>query len=120
MTTAIATKNETTYAEFSWQGVRKIAKEIGVPFYSDSTYGKTDGLGLHADRFDKTRIQVTGYYRAGDNEYTGRIIKNLDHQNFMLKLELWALKNNIQYVYEKRSEKDIFGKDHIRVIKAGA
>lgn len=106
------------YETFTWQAVKKIADEMGVKFYSQSSRYENDGLGLKLGRFDKTQIRITGYERAhSDNWYTNSRLKHLSTENFMLKLELWGLKNNIKFEYTPAQE---FQDAYIRIVKVGA
>ena len=97
MTTAVATK---TYKTLNWQAVKKIADAMDVNFYSWSNNNRFGGggYGLILGYHDKTEVQIYGYERAyGNNEYTKEKVHNLAKQNLLLKLELWALKNNVNY-----------------------
>lgn len=117
MTTATATATE--YKTFTWQAVRKLAGEIGVPFYSNSSYSISDGIGLKADRFSEDRIYVYGYERSYSdvNQFMSDRIQSLAKQNFMLKLELWALKNHVQFEIHER--KHSYGTErYIKIVQA--
>lgn len=114
---AVATVETTTeYVTFStWQSVRKLANEIGVPFYSSQTYRNDKGVGLKWDRFSNNSVDVVGYVSTyGDNEYMRRTVSHLAHENFMLKLELWAAKNNMEFKYVKNTS---FAYDSIKISK---
>lgn len=96
MTTA--TVETKTYKTFTWQAVKKMADAMGVQFYSHSSHYIDKGLGLKLGYYDKKLIHIEGYERThGDNEYTRDRVRTLGYENFMLKLELWALKNGITY-----------------------
>lgn len=115
----VATEVKTEYKTFTWQGIRKLAGEIGVPFYSNSSYSISNGIGLKADRFNEDRIYVYGYERSYSdvNQYMSDKIQNLAKQNFMLKLELWALKNNVQFEIKER--KHSYGTErYIKIVQA--
>lgn len=117
MATATDTK---TYKTFTWQAVKKMADAMGVQFYSHSSRYTNDGLGLKLGYSDKTEIRIAGYERAqSDNWYTSSRLKTLSNENFMLKLELWALKNGI--TYEMFEERDFAGKKVVagfRIVEA--
>lgn len=109
-------ENKTEFISFTtWQSVRKLANEIGVPFYSSQTYRENDGIGLKWDRFSHDRIDVAGYVNTyGDNNYMRSMVSSLSNQNFMLKLELWALKNNMEFKYVTTTG---FANDYIQIAK---
>lgn len=115
---AVTETTKTEYVSFeTWQSVRKLANEIGVPFYSAQTYSKNNGIGLKWDRFTHDRIDVAGYLPTyGDNDYMRRTVSRLAKEKFMLQLELWALKNNMEFVYVKRPE-GTFYNDYIQIAK---
>lgn len=95
MATATETK---TYKTFTWQAVKKMADAMGVEFYSHSSRYRDKGEGLKLDYFNKTVIHIDGYERIHtDNEWTRKRFYAVAHQNFMLKLELWAIKNGVTY-----------------------
>lgn len=92
-------KNLELYKEFNWQRVKKLADEIGVRFYSDSSYRRSNGLGFKIDRWDKTKINVEGYVQTyGENNYDRSTLIQVSKELFWTKIELYFLKNNIQYV----------------------
>ncbi len=95
----VATEVTTEYKTFTWQAVRKLAEEIGVPFYSNSSFSTDKGIGLKADRYNPERINVVGWERSFSeiNEYMSHKIQRLSKENFMLKLQVWALTNNVKY-----------------------
>lgn len=94
-----------TYKTFTWQAISKIADEIGVRFYSASTYSVDKGIGLRAYRYDKSLIVIDGYERVyTTNEWTQRRFHTLVEENFKLKLELWALKNDVKIEFLPDSE----------------
>lgn len=96
MTTATAEKK--TYKTLTWQAVKKMATEMGVEFYSDSSRYKDKGLGLRLDGWDKTEIRFEGYERIyTDSDWTRRRFDAIAHENLLLKLELWAVKNGVTY-----------------------
>jgi hypothetical protein len=104
----VATVETKTYKTFTWQAVKKMADAMDVKFYSHSARYENDGLGLKAGYSDKTEIRIAGYERAhSDNWYTNSRLNTLSKENFMLKLELWALKNGISY--ELFEERDFLG-----------
>ena len=103
MTTATITRNSIGYKVMTWQSVEKLAAEIGVVAYKESNQYSRNGYGIRITPKnhgfgDQTQIIIEaneGYY--GDNKYMSQRVGTLAKQNFMLKLELWALKNNVQY-----------------------
>lgn len=96
----VATVETKTYKTFTWQAVKKMADAMGVEFYSHSSRYIDRGLGLKLAYRDKTEIEIEGYERSySTNEYTTRKLHDLARENFMLKLELWALKNGISYEF---------------------
>ena len=113
MATATATK---TYKTFTWQAVKKMSQEMNVSFYSDSSRSTDNGIGLRLDRWDKTEIIVEGWERIyTDNEWTRRRYHALMKENFKLKLEVWALKNHVQYEYVPG---DKYGCDRLYIVEA--
>ena len=107
-TTALATYGRTADTEgfetFTWQAVQKMADQIGVSFYNEKTQYRRNGYGLRATNMnrgfgDTTRIIIEANESVIEgNSYATNRMHNLAYNNFMLKLELWALKNNIKYV----------------------
>lgn len=101
MTTAtIEATTEFTAETFTWQAIKALAKKANVPFYSASTFRTDSGIGFSASRWNPDRIIIAGYLSTyGDNEYMKRTVGKLSYENFMLKMELFFLKNNIAYEY---------------------
>jgi hypothetical protein len=93
-----AVKNLETYKEFNWQKVKKLADEIGVQFYSGSTSYHTSGLGFRVDNWDRTKINIEGYVKIYNDVYEAKELRTVSKQLFWSKIELYFLKNNIQYV----------------------
>ena len=93
-----AVKNLETYKEFNWQKVKKLSEEIGVQFYSDSTRYSTSGLGFRIDRWDRTKINIEGHIKLYNDVYEAKELRRVSKELFWLKIELYFLKNNIQYV----------------------
>lgn len=120
MTTATVEKK--TYKTLTWQAVKKMATEMGVEFYSDSSRYKDKGLGLRLDGWDKTEIRFEGYERIyTDSDWTRRRFHAITQENLLLKLELWALKNGVTYEL-KIFERNYGAKDYqLRIVeKVGA
>ena len=88
------------YKSVTWQNIKKIADEMNVPFYKQTERYIDNGLGLAQSHMDDTKIIIRGYQRAhSNNEWTNNLVGRLSHENFMLKLELWAIKNNVKFEY---------------------
>jgi hypothetical protein len=115
MTTATIEKYGRTsdtagFETFTWQQVKKMADAIGVTFYTTETQYRSNGFGIRATNEnrgfgDTTKIIVEGNERSySDNDYTNRRLYTLANENFKMKLELWALKNNVQYVYTQSTD----------------
>jgi hypothetical protein len=90
-------KNLEIYKEFNWQRVKKLSEEIGVQFYSDSNR-YVSGLGFKIDRWDKTKINIDGYVRIYNDVYEAQELRRVARDLFWTKIELYFLKNNIQYI----------------------
>ena len=97
-------KNLELYKEFNWQRVKKLADEIGVKFYSDSTRYSSTGLGFKIDRWDKTKINIQGYVKVYNEGYESTELRRVARELFWTKIELYFLKNNIQYVVSDDKE----------------
>ena len=93
-----AVKNLETYKEFNWQRVKKLADEIGVQFYSGSSSFSKSGLGFRVDNWDRTKINIEGYVKIYNDVYESQELRKVSKQLFWSKIELYFLKNNIQYV----------------------
>ncbi len=113
MTTATATA--TKYRKFNhWAEVKKLAEEIGVPFYkqSDRYMMKSHGIGFEkpSTRFSKDDsfdyIEISGFIRVyfENSDYMARTINRLSWENFELKVQLWAAKNNVKVEITKRTD----------------
>lgn len=95
----------TEFQSFTWQALKKLTKEIGVEFYNDQTQYDRNGYGLRVrgGRWgDDTKLIIEGNLNLAyryDTRNTDTKIANLSKQNFLMKIELWALKNNVEYVY---------------------
>jgi len=123
-TTALATYGRTADTEgfetFTWQAVQKMAEQIGVSFYNEKTQYRRNGYGLRATNMnrgfgDTTRIIIEANESSIEgNDYANRRLHNLAYNNFMLKLELWALKNNVKYVVTSGNY-DLY----IQIVKVG-
>ena len=88
------------YQEFTWQAIKALANKVGVPFYASSTYRHNKGVGITNERWEKNRIVVEGYLDThSDNHFTNSKVLALSTEHFLLKFELYCLKNNIEYVY---------------------
>lgn len=107
MTTATYTRNSNTTGMkvMTWQAVEKMAKEMGVTYYTESDQYRRNGYGIKATPKnhgfgDLTRIEIIYDAPTAPIEFTflNSRIGSMAKENFMLKLELWALKNNVQYV----------------------
>ena len=58
------------------------------------------GKGIRHNSFFPDRIDVVGYTKTyGNNDYMNRKIYDFEIENFKLKFELWATKNNVSYVF---------------------
>lgn len=127
MTTATIEKYGRTsdtpgFETFTWQQVKKMADAIGVTFYTTETQYRSNGYGIRATNEnrgfgDTTKIIVEGNERAySDNDYTNRRLYTLANENFKMKLQLWALKNNVEYVYtEATDSRD----SYFQIVKVG-
>jgi len=105
-----AVKNLEIYKEFNWQKVKKLADEIGVKFYSGSTTYSSNGLGFRINNYDKTKINIEGYVKLYNDVYEAQELRRVSKQLFWLKIELYFLKNNIQYVVSENEK-------YIQIIK---
>lgn len=105
-----AVKNLEIYKEFNWQKVKKLADEIGVKFYSGSTTYSSNGLGFRINNYDKTKINIEGYVKLYNDVYEAQELRRVSKKLFWLKIELYFLKNNIQYVVSENEK-------YIQIIK---
>lgn len=93
----------------TWQAIEKMAREIGVTYYKESNQYSRNGYGIMATGKnygfgDQTKIQIiSDHFNNRDAQYLSDRANRFAHENFMLKLELWALKNNIKYVINEES-----------------
>jgi hypothetical protein len=116
------TSDTAGFETFTWQQVKKMADAIGVAFYTTETQYRHNGYGIRATNEnhgfgDTTQIIVEANERAySDNDYTNRRLYVLANENFKMKLELWALKNNVQYVY---TEATGYRNVYFQIVKAG-
>ena len=100
--TAEATKE---FKSFTWQALKKMTAEIGVEFYNDQTQYHRNGYGLRVrgGRWgDDTKLIIEANLNLAyrhDTRFTDHKIATLSQQNFLMKIELWALKNGVEYVY---------------------
>lgn len=116
MTTATTTRNSNTTGMkvMTWQAVQKIAQEMGVTFYNEDNQYRRNGYGIKATPKnygfgDLTRITIISDAPSVRlNDYINSAIYAIAKQNFMLKLELWALKNNVQYKVTEDSYRAYF------------
>jgi hypothetical protein len=120
-TTTIATIE---YQEFTWQAIKALASKVGVPFHSSNNYSvRGDGYGFSADRRNSSKIVIEGYVKTyGDNSYDKNKSRKLGLENFLLKVELYCLKNNLQFeYYPSIPYPNQFGSSdaYIQIIKAG-
>lgn len=123
MTTATISTVE--YQEFTWQAIKALASKVGVPFHaSNNYYTRGNGFGFSANRFDSSQIVVEGYVKTyGDNSYDNQKTRKLGLENFLLKVELYCLKNNLGFeYYPSVPYANSFGSNdaYIKIIKAGA
>jgi hypothetical protein len=106
MTTATIERNANTagFKVMKSQAVEKLAEQLGVQYYTEKTQYNRNGYGIRMTPLnrgfgDQTKIIIEanqGLY--GDNTYMRTTVAKMAHENFLMKLELWALKNNVQYV----------------------
>lgn len=105
MTTSTMERNSNTagFKVMKSAAVEKLAKELGVSTYTESTQYNRYGYGIRMTPKnrgfgDQTQIIVEPNESIyGQNDYMNRRLGTLARENFMMKLELWALKNNVQY-----------------------
>tara|TARA_R110000822_G_scaffold74794_3_gene179652 strand:+ start:182 stop:559 length:378 start_codon:yes stop_codon:yes gene_type:complete len=124
MNTALATYGRTSDTEgfetFTWQAVQKMADQMGVRFYNEKTQYRYNGYGIRATSSnrgfgDTTRIIIEANESpVKGNEFLNHRVRTLAFDNFLLKLELWALKNNVKYVVTSGSNYM-----YIQIVKAG-
>lgn len=122
MTTATieATKE---FKSFTWQALKKLTQEIGVQFYNEQTQYQRNGYGLRVRTgrwADDTKLIIEsnlGLAYRHDTEWSDRRIAELSRQNFLMKIELWALKNNVEYVYTPATTNH---QGYIQIVKVGA
>lgn len=113
---------ETTkeFQSFTWQALKKLTEEIGVQFYNEQTQYQRNGYGLRVrgGRWgDDTKLIIEsnlGLAYRHDTEWSDRRIAELSRQNFLMKVELWALKNNVEYVYTPATS---HASGYIRIVK---
>lgn len=105
MTTATIERNSDTagFKVMKSAAVEKLANELGVTSYTESTQYNRNGYGIRMTPKnrgfgDQTQIIIEPNESVyGGNDYMNRRVGTLAKENFMMKLELWALKNNVQY-----------------------
>lgn len=106
MTTATTT---TTFKTMTWQAVEKMATEMGVTYYKESNQYRRNGYGIKATAKnrgynDQTRIEIIfDAPTTQNNDFLNSRIRRMATENFMMKLELWAIKNNVQYIVTESS-----------------
>jgi len=120
----MATATATKYRKFNhWAEVKKLAEEIGVQFYKKSDRYNNHGIGFEkpSTRFNDDEsfdhILIVGYISSYPdiNEYMARTINTLSWENFELKVQLWAAKNNVQIEITKK--KDMWGGNTLRIVE---
>lgn len=113
MTTATIERNSDTkgFKVMKAAAVEKLASELGVASYTEKTQYNRNGYGIRMTPKnrgfgDQTKILIEANISLyGDNDYMRNIAATMAKENFMMKLELWALKNNVEYVVvEQRYE----------------
>jgi len=122
MTTATleATKE---FQSFTWQALKKLTQEMGVRFYNTETQYQRNGYGLRVcgGRWgDDTKLIIEANVNTlgrHDTWWADSQIGELSRQNFLMKVELWALKNNVKYVYTPATKNT---DSYIRIAKVGA
>jgi hypothetical protein len=111
------------FQSFTWQALKKLTKEIGVQFYNKETQYHRNGYGLRVSggRWeDDTKLVIEPNLSLAsrhDTQWLDMKIAELSHQNFLMKIELWALKNNVEYVYTPKSG---YNDGYIQIVKVGA
>lgn len=117
MTTSTITRNSNTtgFKVMTWQAVEKMAQEMGVFYYTESNQYRRNGYGIKAtpkDRGfgDQTRIEIITDAPLAPREYTfiNSQIGKMATENFLLKLELWALKNGVKYIITESGFRSYF------------
>ena len=120
MTTATIEKQDTAveYQEFTWQAVKALAEKIGVPYYAAKDMARyQSSIGFALKSYDKTRIDIEGHVPTSNkNESDSRNVYRYSREAFLLKLELYFLKNNIKYEYVEREPGRLYG-SYIRIVK---
>lgn len=117
MTTSTITRNSNTtgFKVMTWQTVQKMAQEMGVTYYTEADQYRRNGYGIKATAKnrgfgDLTRIEIITDAPLAPREYTflNSRIGTMATENFLLKLELWALKNNIKYIITESNYRSYF------------
>jgi hypothetical protein len=89
-----------------WQEVKNLAEAVGVPYYRKDDRYRDNGIGFEKPgtwaKYDGgvfNKIMIRGNANLGwnQNEIMRMRISSLVMENFKLKLELWAVKNNVNY-----------------------
>ena len=111
------------FKSFTWQELKKLTQEIGVQFYNEQTQYQRNGYGLRVrgGRWgDDTKLIIEANLNLAyrhNTEWADSRIAELSRQNFLMKVELWALKNNVEYVYTPAIN---YNHGYIQIVKVGA
>ena len=111
------------FQSFTWQALKKLTQEMGVRFYNTETQYQRNGYGLRVSggRWgDDTKLIIEANVSTlgrHDTWWADSQIRELSRQNFLMKVELWALKNNVEYVYTPATKST---DGYICIVKVGA